>query len=689
MPKQLKKELKLFDVFAIGVGATLSGGIFLLPGIAAYYVGPALILCYVLAMIPLIPAILCKVELSTAMPRSGGMYYFVDRTLGPLTGTISGLGTWLTYSLKTAFALIGMGAYLSLYIGGEYLILIAVSFALFFGILNLIGTKEASVIQLLLVGGILSLLGVFVGNGFFQINTSHYDNFFAAGAESIFATTGLVYISFLGLSKITSVAEEVKDPEKNIPLGMFWALAVAFVVYIAVMIVIVGVLPQSELKQNLTPMASVASILAGDLGKLLVTIAAVLAFASVTNSGILSASRYPLAMSRDHLLPKFFHKFSRKNIPINSVVFTVAMIVFCIVAFDPSKIAKLASSVMLLVFALNCLAVIIMRESHIEAYDPSYKAPFYPWLPLFGIISSFVIVIEMGQAPLLFCVGIIAVSIVWYLIFGQKRVARGGAILHVFERLGKLRHEGLESEMRGILKEKGLRDHDPYDELIAQAFVIDTEEIQGFDELIEQASEKLAEKLSYPADKIAHEFLDGTKVGGTPVSHGVALPHMRLHHIIEPELLIVRAQKGINIDLGQDFWGEHKPEGEVNAIFFLVSPEENPKQHLRILAKIAGRVDDANFIEEWLDAENEQQLKESLLRDANFISMTIRSGTKSSGFIEKMLKEIHLPEETLIAVITRDGLPIVPSGKKQLKEGDRLTVIGDPNGIKEFRKLYM
>ena len=123
--------------------------------------------------------------------------------------------------------------------------------------------------------------------------------------------------------------------------------------------------------------------------------------------------------------------------------------------------------------------------------------------------------------------------------------------------------------------------------------------------------------------------------------------------------------------------------------FFLVSPEENPKQHLRILAKIAGRVDDPGFIDEWLACEDEQQLKEVLLRDENFLNIKLRMGTSSEALVNRRIRDIHMPEEALIAIINRDGIPIVPTGSKMLHEGDRLTIIGDKKGIAEFRRLYM
>ena len=372
-----------------------------------------------------------------------------------------------------------------------------------------------------------------------------------------------------------------------------------------------------------------------------------------------------------------------------SVVFTVVVIILIILFLNPLKIAKLASAFQLLVFAFCCGAVVIMRESRIEAYDPGFRSPMYPAMPIIGIISSIWLIIEMGITPTLFSAGLVVAGTGWFFYYGRHRVERGGAILHVFERLGQNRHLGLEAELRGILKEKGLRDQDPFEEIIAQAPVIDLIERESFEVVIEQASIMLSAKLSHPADQIEKEFLEGTKVGGTPVSHGVALPHMRLSHLIEPIILMVRARSGVELDLDEDMWGQHIPQGEINAIFFLVSPEENPKQHLRILAKLAGRVDDSGFIEEWMACEDEQQLKEVLLRDENFLNIKLRQGAKSGALINRRIRDVRMPEEALIAIINRDGIPIVPTGSKMLLEGDRLTIIGDKKGIGEFRRLYI
>ena len=158
----LKKELTLLNVYCITMGTTLSAGFFLLPGIAFNEAGPAVILSYLIAAIPLIPAMFSIVELATAMPRAGGAYYFLDRSMGPFVGTIGGLGTWLALVLKTAFALIGMGAYLGIFWPEVPIVTLAVILAVVFGIINLFGAKNTGTLQVLMVFALLIILTTFI-----------------------------------------------------------------------------------------------------------------------------------------------------------------------------------------------------------------------------------------------------------------------------------------------------------------------------------------------------------------------------------------------------------------------------------------------------------------------------------------------------------------------------------------------
>ena len=241
-----------------------------------------------------------------------------------MVGTVGGLGIWFALLLKTAFALVGMGAYIQFFLpnsdGESVYTIIAVGLVIFFGGLNMLGAKKTTSLQIVLVIALtLSLLAWFLTAGSLKIQPVNLDNFFGKGPKDIFATAGMVFISYVGVTKVISVAGEIKNPERNLPLGLFLAIGTAIVVYVVGLTVMIGVSGVDAISfsadntSNLTPVSTTASIITGShIGGLVMAIAAILAFLSVANAGILSASRYPLAMSRDHLLPKSLRKVDGK-----------------------------------------------------------------------------------------------------------------------------------------------------------------------------------------------------------------------------------------------------------------------------------------------------------------------------------------------------------------------------------------
>lgn len=686
---RLKKELGLLGVYAMATGATLSSGFFILPGIAFSNAGPAVILSYILAVLPLVPAMFSIVELGSAMPRAGGAYYFLDRTLGPLMGTIGGFGTWLALTFKTSFALIGMGAYINLFFPRFEVIPAAAAFAVLFAFFNLRGAKKAGTLQIGLVSGLLVILLAFIARGLFNCNPANFSGFFDKGFGQMIGTTGLVYISYVGVTNVASISEEVKNPERNLPLGVFMAVATALIIYALGTIVMVGVLPADELKGNLTPVATAALVFSGPTGKLLATLGALLAFFAVANAGILSASRYPLAMSRDHLLPGFMRWINRQGVPANGVFVTLGIALAIIFFLDPISIAKIASAIQLVVFALLCLAVILMRESGLDSYDPGYRSPCYPWIHVAGILIPCLLLFQMGTMPLLFAAGLILISTLWYWWYAHRKVVRHGAIYHVFERLGRQRFDGLDQELRSIMKERGLRDEDPYDEVVVTADILDIGEPTTYEEVTRLASRLLAQRLLVSEDKLAKEFLKGTRVGATPVSGGAALPHMRLADLALPAMVIARCEVGLHINLETSVDDEESGNIPVHAIFFLVSPESNPTQHLRVLSQIATRIDNESFLRKWGDAQNEHELKEILLRDEHFVSFFIDRDNRTHDLVGASLKDIVLPEGCLVALIRRGDRNLVPHGNSILEVGDRITLIGVPKGIRMLYDRYL
>lgn len=485
--ERLEKNLTLRDVFAISTGAMFSSGFFLLPGLAAAETGPSVVLAYLAAGFLVLPAMFSKAELSTAMPRAGGTYYFLDRSLGPLVGTVGGLGIWFALVLKSAFALIGMGAYLGLVVDVTIRPL-AVALTIAFAALNILGVKETTRLQQGLVFTLLAVLGFFIVQGLFEIGSlganevlgRQFHPLFPFGFEGFAATTGLVFVSYAGLTKVASVAEEVQDPDRNIPWGMALSLLAATGVYVVGVFVMVAVLDPVELRSDLTPVATAADAffdwLPGPVGLGLVLAAAFAAFASTGNAGILSASRYPLAMARDGLISGALAKVGRYGTPSRSVLLTAGAMIAVLLLLDVKSIAKLASAFQLLIFALINLSVMVMRESRLPSYVPGYRSPLYPGMQVAGVLIPLWLVWELGVLPVLFTLGMIGAGLGWYLLYSRDRVTREGAVYHVFERLGRRRYEGLEPELRQILKEKALGRSAPLEEAVAGAISLDLDD---------------------------------------------------------------------------------------------------------------------------------------------------------------------------------------------------------------------
>jgi mannitol/fructose-specific phosphotransferase system IIA component (Ntr-type) len=338
-------------------------------------------------------------------------------------------------------------------------------------------------------------------------------------------------------------------------------------------------------------------------------------------------------------------------------------------------------------FALGCLAVVVMRESRIEAYDPGYRSPLYPGMQILGILGPFWLIVEMGILPTLFSFALITLGAMWFTYYARQRVDREGAIFHVFERLGRQRDERLDTELREIMKDRGPRDADPFDALFTGARVVDMDGPVRFDRLARRAGERLALDLPVPADELTEGFLQGTRVGATPVSHGAALPHLRLPGLREPCVLLARVREGVTFE---KFDVRHHPglDEPVRAVFFLVGPEHDPGRHLRILAQIARRVDQDSFMPEWLSAEGDSQLKEALFRNERLLVLTLDEVGARTGLAGLEVKQFGLPEGTLIAMIRRDDEVVIPDGDTVLMVGDRLTMLGRPESIAELRDRY-
>ncbi|MGM0591528.1 MAG: amino acid permease [Halobacteriota archaeon] len=431
MTKELERDLGLFAVLAISIGAMVGSGIFILPALAISIAGPAVIAAYVLAGILVLPAALSKSEMATAMPESGGTYIYIERGMGPLLGTIAGLGTWFSLSFKSALALVGGVPYLLLLTPGaaDLVTPVALGLASLLVLVNLLGAKQTGRLQVGIVVVMLLALVWFVFGGTPAVDSARYQPFFTRGVDGLLAATGLVFVSYAGVTKIASVAEEVENPSRNIPIGILGSLAFITALYALIVAVMVGVADPTTIGDTLTPMADVAEVTLGSAGVVAVIGAAVLALVSTANAGILSSSRYPFAMSRDRLIPETFRQVSDRFGTPSSAITLTGVVLLILIAFVPIlEIAKLASAFQILVFILINLAHVAFREGAAE-YNPPFEAPLYPWMQVFGALSGAVLLTQMGTVPLVGAVVIVLASALWYLFYVRSRVDREGAVV--------------------------------------------------------------------------------------------------------------------------------------------------------------------------------------------------------------------------------------------------------------------
>ena len=434
----LERSLGLYPTMMISMGAMIGSGIFVLPALGFKKAGPAVIVAYVLAALVVLPAALSKAEMATAMPESGGTYLYIDRALGPMFGTIAGIGSWFSLTFKSAFALVGLGAYLLLIAPISQGAIVYVSLVLGVGVtvLNISGTKLSGRVQAVIVSLVLVGLAAYTANAGFVADGSNFAPFTTHGNTGVITAAAFVFVSYAGVTKIASIAEEVKEPGKNLPRAMIGSMTVMTLVYIAVVAAVIGLSDPKVLKTggpndtaSLTPMADGADALFGGFGVAIISIIAVVALTSMANAGMLSSSRFPLAMSRDDLLPpKLELVDDRFKPPRNSILLTAAVLL-ALIAFVPViELAKLASAFKILVFSIINVALIAFREADVPSYDPEFTAPGYPFVQIFGVVAGFILLTQMGRLPILGAVGIIVGSVVVYLVYGRSRTDRTGAV---------------------------------------------------------------------------------------------------------------------------------------------------------------------------------------------------------------------------------------------------------------------
>ncbi len=448
------RDLGLFDATMIGVGAMIGAGIFVLTGLAAGEAGPASILSFALnGAVTLITAF-AYAELASAIPRAGGGYSFVRMAFPGATGFVAGWMLWFAYTVACSLYALGFGGYFwefflkyfpnlaesihSILKQHSVILIVTAVIASFFIWLNMRGAEVTGKTENVLTLSKIAILFIFIFFGLSQIfseptqSLKHFTPFFPKGFSGVFVAMGLTFIAFEGYDLIATVAEEIKNPERNIPRATFIALGITIIIYLLILFVSLGAINVGEpsweflgrFKETAIVRAAEAFMPAFGVG--LIVFGGLLSTMSALNATVMAASRVAFSMGRDLWLPPKMSKIhTTRRTPYIAVFVTGFILIIMAVTLPIEAVGSAASLIFLLTFAMVNLSLIALRRKYPEI-PRKYHVPFYPYLPILGFsLNIFLALYQFNFQPIAWYVtiGWIAVGLLLYYAVFEKRAA--------------------------------------------------------------------------------------------------------------------------------------------------------------------------------------------------------------------------------------------------------------------------
>ncbi|VTT88193.1 Amino acid permease [Halorubrum sp. DM2] len=440
---ELERTIGLSGGLAIGIGTMIGAGIFVFPGLAGGEIGTAATASFAVGGLIALLVALPTSELATAMPRSGGGYYFISRGLGTLAGTVIGLSLWLGLVFATAFYLVGLGYYaldalaqVGVTVGVSPTVIvsvIAVVAGVAFTVLNVTGTENAAKLQNAIVALLLSMLVAFLGYGlleafgFVAVDTPPGQAESVWEAVPILSVAALVFTSYLGFAQVATVAGEMKDPGRNLPLAMVGSVLIVTVLYVLTIFIATNIFTRDALlNAGETAMVEVGRALLGPAGALVIIVGGLLATMSSANASILSTSRAIYGVSKDALLPRWASRINlRYGTPHVALGMAGGPVIVLAATGQVQLLAEVASFLHLIMYGLMCVALVAIRRDRPEWYDPDFTVPGGPVIPVLGALASFGLIAFMNRLSIAVGVAVIAVTAGWYFYYARDVSLKG------------------------------------------------------------------------------------------------------------------------------------------------------------------------------------------------------------------------------------------------------------------------
>lgn len=384
---ELIRVLTLKDVVAVGLGAIIGAGIFVVTGVAAGVSGPAFILALLIAGLVAAFNALSSAQLAAVYPQSGGTYEYGYQLLNSWFGFFAGWMFLISKLSAAGIVAMGFGSYFSQLFPQISATVFSFSTVVLLTVANLMGIKKAGLLNILIVSVTLFALLFLIFSGISNINTENYTPFAPYGLKGIAEATAILFFAFTGYARIATLAEEVKDPEKTIPRAIILTIVSAILLYLCVALVALGVLGYEQLASTKSPLQLVAEKLNTPGLNIIITLGASTAMLGVLLSQILGISRMLYAMGRKGDLPPLFSRIhQRTNVPHIGILFTGIVILLLVILGSFEFVVRAATFTILLYYGITNLAAI---------KQPTSQQLYGKIIPVLGLMGCVVMAFSL------------------------------------------------------------------------------------------------------------------------------------------------------------------------------------------------------------------------------------------------------------------------------------------------------
>jgi basic amino acid/polyamine antiporter, APA family len=435
---QLRRVVGLLDLSALGLGAIIGTGIFVIIGEAITDSGPSILLSFVLAGVTCAFSALSYAELASSIPVSGSAYTYAYATLGELVAWIIGWDLILEYGVSVAAVAVGWGQYFNELLDSAFnftlpdaiaappgeggsvnvpavFVVLAVAALLMAGMRK---SAKANTIMVFVKSGVLIL---FIALAFTAFNSDNLKPFFVGGLDGVVSAASLIFFAYIGFDAISTSGEETRNPQRDLPIAILGALAVATVLYCLVAVAATGALPYDKLSGAEAPLAAVLDEGAGlSWGATLISVGALVAITSVVLTILYGQTRIMFAMSRDGLVPRRLSNVSERTGTPILLTGIFALFIALLAAFVPlTKIAELVNIGTLFAFVLVNIGVIVLRRTRPDL-ERGFRVPFVPVFPIIGILLCLYLMFDLPVDTWLRFVVWLVIGLVIYGLYGRK-----------------------------------------------------------------------------------------------------------------------------------------------------------------------------------------------------------------------------------------------------------------------------